>query len=116
MRISKPGVPVFEMDYGPELNNYFAQTGTAPDTEPFETQIFSTLISERPRILDIGANRGWYTCIAGAIAGSRASIMAFEPDKENFDLLVTNVSKNHFHFVHSHRIPLGAKTKLASCI
>lgn len=44
-------------------------------------------------VIDIGANQGFFTCYA---AWKGCSVYAFEPDRENFTLLESNVAANGF--------------------
>lgn len=44
-------------------------------------------------ILDIGANIGWYSLVLGSV--TKSTVLAFEPDKQNFMLLQDNISLNN---------------------
>lgn len=46
------------------------------------------------RVADIGANIGLFTVIASKIVGPSGEVYAFEPDPENYGLLVRNVALN----------------------
>lgn len=61
-------------------------------------------------ILDIGANVGNHSIFWGKLAGA-ASIQAFEPITETYDILERNVSLNNLSkIVKAHRIALGAES------
>lgn len=61
-------------------------------------------------ILDIGANVGNHSVFWGKLAGA-ASIQAFEPITETYDILERNVSLNNLgKIVMTHRIALGAES------
>jgi FkbM family methyltransferase len=47
-------------------------------------------------VIDVGANIGWYTLQYARYVGSTGKIFAFEPVKENFQLLKKNISKNGY--------------------
>lgn len=47
-------------------------------------------------VLDIGANIGYYVLEEAAVLGDRASIVAFEPDPENRQLLEQNIKHNGY--------------------
>lgn len=64
--------------------------------EAFETQLFLRAIRPGHRVLDVGANLGYFTLVAAALAGETGQVYAFEPEPRNFDLLVANVGLNHF--------------------
>lgn len=45
-------------------------------------------------VLDVGANIGWYSLVIARIAKVPLDILAFEPDPDNFALLVENIRRN----------------------
>ena len=55
--------------------------------------IFSKIAARSTLVLDIGANTGAYTLIAGA-ANSQSRILSFEPVPEIYNRLVSNVQLN----------------------
>jgi FkbM family methyltransferase len=62
--------------------------------EPFETDVLRTLLQGAHSFVDLGANIGWYTVIAGLQLGEQGRVFSFEPDPENFSLLSLNASLN----------------------
>lgn len=48
--------------------------------EPLETAILSRCLMGGEVVLDIGANRGWYTLLSAALTGVRGRVLSFEPD------------------------------------
>ena len=62
--------------------------------EPFE----SGLVLERLRpgavFLDLGANIGYYTVLASRACGPAGSVIAFEPEPGNYELLERNIALN----------------------
>lgn len=63
--------------------------------EAFETSIFQKLINNFDVFIDLGANIGWYSVIAKLGMKPGSEIHAFEPDPDNFDLLVCNTDGNN---------------------
>lgn len=61
--------------------------------EPFETELFVRLCSPRGSVLDVGANIGWYSVIAALVVGDGGSVIAVEPDKNNFGILRRNLQR-----------------------
>lgn len=51
-------------------------------------------------LFDIGANIGWYSLVLDRMAPEGADIYAFEPEPENFALLVENLERNKANKVH----------------
>ena len=64
--------------------------------EPYETQLFAQILKPGMVVFDIGANIGYYTLIAAKIVGASGLVYAFEPDPENYELLVKNIKLNGF--------------------
>jgi len=53
---------------------------------------FSSLLELDNCVYDIGANVGHYTKEFSAIVGDNGTVIAFEPSKTNFDILIQNTS------------------------
>lgn len=64
--------------------------------EEFETQKFKELLCPDTVLIDIGANIGYYTIIASNII-KKGKIYAFEPEPNNFQLLVKNIKTNEIN-------------------
>jgi len=64
--------------------------------EPFETQIFLSLLEEGMCVADIGANIGYYTLLAARAVGRGGRVYAFEPTPRTYELLCQNVQANGF--------------------
>jgi FkbM family methyltransferase len=64
--------------------------------EKTETALFKKCISRGMRVLDVGANIGYYTLIAARLVGGNGNVFAFEPEGENFALLKKNVEANGY--------------------
>jgi FkbM family methyltransferase len=62
--------------------------------EKFETKLFKSLIRKGMVVVDIGAYVGHYTLIAADLVGEKGKVFAFEPDPDNFALLLKNLEVN----------------------
>lgn len=62
--------------------------------EPYETELFQQLIQPGMVVVDVGANVGYYTLLAADRVGPTGRVYAFEPDPDNYALLVRNVAHN----------------------
>lgn len=62
--------------------------------EPTETHWFVRSIREGDIVVDVGANVGYYTLIAGRLVGAGGRVYAFEPEPEAFSFLERNVRLN----------------------
>jgi len=60
------------------------------------TDIFKNSIKADMSVIDIGANIGYYALIAARLAGSTGKVYAFEPEPDNYSLLVKNISLNNY--------------------
>ena len=62
-----------------------------------ELEIFRSAVGTGMTIVDIGANIGLYTVIASHRVGPNGKIFAYEPEKENYAILVKNIRLNQRH-------------------
>lgn len=93
--IELEGIPPFEMAVHQRFDRYLSygihELGT---WEPFETELVLRLLEPGDTFVDIGANIGWYTLVAGLRVGAEGRVFSFEPDAENFAILRHNVRRN----------------------
>lgn len=61
--------------------------------EPKTTELLAHLSQRAENIIDVGANLGWFSCIAASI--SDGIVHAFELDEDNLRRLKTNVALNN---------------------
>lgn len=59
--------------------------------EPIETEVFLKLFSSADMFVDIGANIGYYTCMA---CHKGLEVIAFEPMQDNLKYLFENIKQN----------------------
>lgn len=64
--------------------------------EKHETELFKGLIKPGMVVADIGANIGYYSLIAAKLVGNEGNVYAFEPDPNNYELLVRNIKINGY--------------------
>jgi len=62
--------------------------------EPKESLWFVRSLKPGSTVVDIGANTGYYTVLAGKLVGDQGRVYAFEPDPVSFSLLERNVRLN----------------------
>ena len=75
--------------------------------EPYETMLVLQHLQPGSVFLDVGANIGYYTVLAGAAVGERGLVIAYEPDGENFRLLESNIALNELTNVQPFKAALG---------
>lgn len=62
--------------------------------EKFERKLFKSLIREGMVVVDIGAYAGYYSLVAADLVGEEGKVYAFEPNPENYVLLLKNLEVN----------------------
>jgi FkbM family methyltransferase len=67
--------------------------------EELETELFRTLVKPGMTVVDIGANFGYYTCLAARLVGSQGKVYAFEPAPNNYEMLLRNIALNQYQNV-----------------
>ncbi|MGZ4990525.1 MAG: FkbM family methyltransferase, partial [Methylobacter sp.] len=82
--------------------------------EPVETALAQALIKPGDRVLDIGANIGYYTALFADWVGPSGIVNAIEPDPDNFAILDANTQDfQKTDRVRLHALALGAATGTA---
>lgn len=56
------------------------------------TRFFKKNIKKGMLVVDVGANVGYFTRIFSSLVGSKGKVIAFEADRENFEVLKKNVA------------------------
>lgn len=64
--------------------------------ERFESRLFCEFIRPAMVTVDIGANIGYYTLLAAQLVGENGRVFAFEPEPENYDVLLRNIELNGY--------------------
>jgi FkbM family methyltransferase len=77
--------------------------------EPEEAAAIEALVRPGSVFVDIGANLGYFTCLAARAAGPTGRVFAFEPDRLNVRLLRRNVRANGFGNVTVIPAAVGAR-------
>jgi FkbM family methyltransferase len=67
--------------------------------EPAVTSIFKSLLRQGDCVVDVGANIGYFSLLAGSIVGNAGCVFAFEPNIDNMKVLKHNIGLNHFHWI-----------------
>jgi len=70
-----------------------------------QVSIALDVLKDGMRVLDIGANMGYYVLLEAAIVGEKGKVYGFEPHPNNFTILKRNIELNDF----SKRVELHQK-------
>jgi FkbM family methyltransferase len=109
-RVTLPEVPVFDLAVHDGADHFIsADIARTGHWEPLETRIVCGLLPHYRLFIDLGANIGWYTVIAGLLLKGRGEVHAFEPAAANFRLLRHNVDLNGLDNVRLHQIAMGSR-------
>ncbi len=84
-----------------EVNGYTLQVDVREgiDATKFEertTDVMRKLVRTGDTVLDIGADIGYYACLAAKLAGPSGRVFAFEPNPRSFGFLEKNIATNGF--------------------
>lgn len=83
----------FCCDLSEELAREVCLTGAY---EPPVSRLVLSVLKEGARVVDAGANWGYFSLLAAAAVGAAGEVMALEPDPRQFALLRQNVELNRF--------------------
>jgi FkbM family methyltransferase len=78
--------------------------------EPQTTKLVESLIKPGMVVLDVGAHVGYFTLIAARNAGPSGTVYAFEPEPENYELLVRNIEINGYENIQAIRKGISDRT------
>jgi len=90
----------------PEIRKWFYPRYLFEIHEPNVTKYVVKKGRHLKRFIDIGANLGWFSCIASA--SGYESVISFEPSEKNYSILNKNINLNEKR-VRSYRIAVSNK-------
>ena len=94
LRIPRLAAPLELFVHGPEdavVSRSIRENGI---WEPFETSLVLALLRPGASFVDVGANIGYFSLLAAAAVGETGRVLAFEPDPDNFRLLMRSAAHN----------------------
>lgn len=78
--------------------------------EIIETRCLLRLLNGGGAFVDVGANTGYYSLVAGTALPSPSRIFAFEPCSENYALLERNIQLNNLQNVQTQQVAISDKS------
>ncbi len=82
--------------HGPEDRHVSTTIREQGQWEPFESQLLLRSVQPGGRVLDVGANLGYFSLLAAVRVGQAGHVYAFEPEPRNYRLLEKNIQLNGF--------------------
>ena len=58
------------------------------------TRLFKDIVRPNDTVLDLGANIGYFSLMAGKLVGANGKVFSFEPDLKNYEYLTKNIKLN----------------------
>jgi len=80
------------------------------DFEPAVNEFIRSQLDSGDYYIDIGSNRGFHALSAAAVVGETGRVDCFEPDTENYERLLRNISLNGFDWMSTHELALSDST------
>tara|TARA_Y100001958_G_scaffold111205_1_gene78582 strand:+ start:1186 stop:2133 length:948 start_codon:yes stop_codon:yes gene_type:complete len=84
--------------------------------EPHSYSLVKKYLKKGMTFLDVGANCGYYTILAGSIVGSDGKVISFEPSSNYFNELQKNVKNNYLENVQCINKGLSDKKEILELI
>lgn len=111
--ITKPlfheGMRLYSAPYG--LYAPFEAIKQWTDFEPISQKTFKNAVKAGMTVLDVGANAGYYTLLAGKLVGPSGKVHAVEPCANNLAFLEKNIKLSRLKNITVHRCAAGEKTR-----
>jgi FkbM family methyltransferase len=77
--------------------------------EPPLTAFIRHSIRNGDTCIDVGAHKGYVTCLLASVVGAAGTVLSFEPDPRAFDALSKNLRMNQYQQVQPFSFALGAE-------
>ena len=100
------GGGLFECDFGDEIAREACLTGWY---EPQQSRIALAWLRRGSRVVDAGANWGYFTLLAAGIVGPSGAVLAIEPDVRHAAALERNIRLNGFTCVQVRAVAAAAR-------
>ncbi len=89
----------FSLDFHTERPNHATLKEWLDNGQFYEPDVSNFLLrvlEEGDTVVDVGANLGYFTILAGSLVGETGNIIAFEPDEKNIADIERNLTINGF--------------------
>ena len=79
--------------------------------EPISTKILHEQLKKGMRVVDIGANIGYYVLQEACLVSNHGEVLAIEPVPDNFTLLKMNIGANSYQNIQSFQLAIGVENE-----
>ncbi len=76
------------------------------------TRLIKETVSNNMRVIDIGANIGYYTMLLASLVGNNGHVCAIEPEQNNYDRLSYNININSYDNIVPLALAAGHENKI----
>lgn len=90
------------------LNAFQAQQFYEPET----TQLLATLLAPGDGFIDVGGHVGYFAMLAAALVGPGGRVLVFEPERANYQHILTHMAANDYHHVTPFPWAVGAERRV----
>ncbi len=75
--------------------------------ELFVSNFIKSVLKDGDKVIDIGANIGYYTLICSRLVGSKGHVFAFEPSSKFYGQLEQNIALNGLKNISTYKLAVG---------
>ncbi len=109
LQLRPPGAAPFVLAIEPEGDKYLAPSMRKWGVwEAAETLLVLRTLRPGMHAIDIGAHVGYYSVLLSRCVGEQGTVLAFEPEPENYRLLSANLLLNDCRNVRAHALAIAA--------
>jgi FkbM family methyltransferase len=95
--------------YFEEDDNFVGQRMALGKYEPYESQLILSKVKSGDKVIDVGANIGYYTVLLAKKAGETGRVWAIEPEGKSLEILKKNIRENRLKNVKAIRAAASDK-------
>lgn len=78
------------------------------------TNVFKKLLKRGMSVIDVGAHIGYYSLLSASLVGEEGKVFSFEPEPNNYNELINNISLNNFMNIQTVNSAAGDKNGFSS--
>ena len=98
-------------------NQFLDRTVLIEDVwDPSLTMLIQQFVRVGDTCIDIGAHKGYVSCLLASLVGSSGMVLSFEPDPRAFSLLLQNFQRNQFSQARAFPSAAGAQDGTISLV